>query len=34
MVRRLASLIPIVMFVAPKVGALAAVAIMGKPGFA
>jgi hypothetical protein len=28
------SLIPIVMFVAPKVGVLAAVAIMGKPGFA
>ncbi len=28
------SLVPIVMFVAPKVGALAAIAIMGKPGFA
>ena len=28
------SLVPIVMFVAPKVGVLAAIAIMGKPGFA
>ena len=28
------SLIPIVIFVAPKVGVLAAIAIMGKPGFA
>ena len=27
------SLVPIVMFVAPKVGVLAAIAIMGKPGF-
>ena len=27
------SLVPIVLFVAPKVGALAAVAILGKPGF-
>ena len=28
------SLIPIVIFVAPKAGALTAIAIMGKPGFA